>query len=76
MGIIYKIDVNSKQRLSVNIDGYFTELPFLKISKGTHDFINVTKGDFIFYSDDDLPINSVYKVVIKHSGSFCEVEKI
>ena len=75
MGIVYKVDLEKQQRMSDNIEGDFTEKGFLKITSGSLKSINVSKGDFISFSHDDLSINSIHKIVLIHTDTFCEVIK-
>ena len=76
MGIVYRIDSKTQQRLSDNIEGEFTEKGFLKITSGSLKSINVSKGDFIRFSHNDLPIVGVYEIILIHSDTFCEVNKV
>ena len=76
MGIVYKIDPKTRQRLSENIEGDFTEKDFLKITSGSLKVINVSQGDFIHFSHNDLPIAGVYEIVLIHHDTYCEVTKV
>lgn len=67
-GVLYKID-QAKKRLTDNIfaeiESYYDQIWF---KSSEFDKLNINKGDFVHYSDDDLEINGDYIILEIHNN--------
>ena len=76
-GIAYKVD-NAGERLTENVKACIEN--FNGLAYIASDYFSsiggLKKGDLIHYSDDDIPVNSTYEVVLIITESYAEVRKI
>ena len=75
-GLLYKIDKNG-ERLTNNITAYVTNYSnIIYVESEELQHLEIKKGDLVYYSDDDIDINSTYEVESCVSKTQISVRKI
>lgn len=75
-GLLYKIDKNG-ERLTNNITAYVTNYSnIIYVESEELQHLEIKKGDLVYYSDNDIEINSTYEVVLCVSKTKISVRKI